>query len=145
MKFKENYNFFFLYKPKFKVIKKIRYITNNYFFLKINQNYYLEKKNILLNQLKFTPGIKNILINSEFNQKEIKTFVNHCSAYEDGDGYLKKEFFIYSNMKKIKLNCNKFLNYIVDMKNLVSSKSIFYKNGKKIILDNKKVSFDYAI
>ena len=32
MKFKENYNFFFLYKPKFKVIKKIRYITNNYFF-----------------------------------------------------------------------------------------------------------------
>ena len=44
-------------------------------------------------------------------------------------------------MKKIKLNCNKFLNYIVDMKNLVSSKSIFYKNGKKIILDNEKVSF----
>ena len=41
-------------------------------------------------------------------------------------------------MKKIKLNCNKFLNYIVDMKNLVSSKSIFYKNGKKIILDNEK-------
>ena len=53
MKFKENYNFFFLYKPKFKVIKKIRYITNNYFFLKINQNYYLEKE-YFIKSTKFT-------------------------------------------------------------------------------------------
>lgn len=145
IKFKENYNYFFLYKPKFKVFKKIKYITNNYFFLKIKQNYYQEKKNILLNKLKFTPGIKNILLNSEFNQEEINSFINHCFSYEDDQGFLKKEFFVFCNFKKIKLNFNKFLNYVIDVKNLINNKSIFYKNGKKIVLDNNKASIDYAI
>ena len=73
---------------KIKINKRVKNVLLNYFFLKINP------KSNLLNKIKYTKGVHQVLEDSIHHQKVINQFIDLCKYHEDHDGFLKREFFL---------------------------------------------------
>ena len=76
------------YIAKTKINKKLKNVLLNYFFLKI------DPKTNLLNKIKYTKGVHQVLEDSIHHQKVINQFIDFCKTHEDQDGFLKREFFL---------------------------------------------------
>jgi len=113
------------YIVKTKINKKLKNVLLNYFFLEIEQN------TNLLNKIKYTKGVHQVLEDSIYHQKIINQFIDFCKSHEDKDGYLQREFFLKFLKTKGQFTSGPF-------------KSIFFevldKNHKelKVLLDNYK-------
>ena len=93
-----------IFRPKFKYQKIIRnklqffenHVLGDYLIC-----YHKKFSNSqILTVLKSLRGLKYFLKSSQNNQKEIISFVNYCRDNQGQDGYLKQEFFEFSNIKK---------------------------------------------
>ena len=85
------------YIAKTKINKKLKNVLLNYFFLKI------DPKTNLLNKIKYTKGVQQVLEDSIHHQKIINQFIDFCKSHEDQDGFLTKRVFskIFKNQRSI--------------------------------------------
>jgi len=97
-------NDFIVYKPKFffkkhinnKIIYKEFDLLGDYLFC-FHTNF---KNQEVVNNLKFTRGLKYFLNGHIQSQEEIKKFIKKCKDSENKKGYLKQNFFeLYINSK----------------------------------------------
>ena len=92
---------------KFKNNKLINYEINllgDYAFFFHKSFEYKES----FSKIKFVKGLKYILQNFHQSQNEIKMFINKCKEFENGNGYLSKNFFDL----EIKKNINFLLDHL---------------------------------
>ena len=102
-KSKNSFEDIVLYRPKIlinyfknnKLIEKEICLFNDYIFI-YSKDFIKKNK---LNNLNFTNGIKSVLNNSIFNQKELNDFISKCKNFEDSHGYLKQDFFNFLKKK----------------------------------------------
>ncbi len=113
------------YIPKIRIKNKLKNILLNYFFLEINQNVKL------LNNIRYTKGVNQVLENSIYHQDIINQFVDLCKNYEDRDGFLQRDFFLKFLKTKGKFTSGPFENIFF---------KVIDKNQKelKVLLDNYK-------
>ena len=113
------------YIAKTKINKKIKNVLLNYFFLKI------DPKTNLLNKIKYTKGVHQVLEDSIHHQKVINQFIEFCKTHEDQDGLLKREFFLKFLKTKGQFTSGPFKNIFFE---------VLDKNDKelKVLLDNYK-------
>jgi len=95
-----------LYKKK--IISKEFSILGDYIFC-FNPKF--ENQNIL-NELKFTKGLKYFLKGFRKSQNEIKEFIKKCKKSEHENGFISADFFDIEINKKYKFNNGPFLNFI---------------------------------
>lgn len=93
---------FFQPKVKYQKYSKNKYISFDNFIL---GNYLLcyhkkFKQNSMLDNLKFSKGLKYFLVNSIYNQKDLSHFVKVCRSNEGTDGYLLPKFFNFLKFNK---------------------------------------------
>ena len=95
---------FTIYNPKLsiqkyknnKLINKEFNLLGDYLFC-FHKNF---NKSEILNQLKFTRGLKYFLSGFKESQNEIKQFIQKCKNCENDKGYLSQNFFdLYINAK----------------------------------------------
>jgi len=110
---------------KIKINKRVKNVLLNYFFLKINP------KTNLLNKIKYTKGVHQVLEDSIHHQKVINQFIDLCKYHEDQDGFLKREFFLKFLKIKGQFTSGPFKNIFFE---------VLDKNDKelKVLLDNYK-------
>jgi len=72
-----------------KLIKKESSLLGDYLFCYNNK---FSDRNIL-NQLKYTRGVKYLLDGFQKSQKEITDFINICKKFENSEGYIVHNFF----------------------------------------------------
>ena len=113
------------YRPITKINKKIKNILLNYFFIEIEEN------REILNKIKYTKGINQILEDSLYHQKPINDFIQFCKSEEDPKGYLGKKFFLKFLNTKGKFTSGPFKNIFFE---------VLEQNDKeiKVLLDNYK-------
>lgn len=94
----------FIFRPKLKYQKlvrnKLQFIENfvlGDYLICYHKKF---KSSHIFSALKNLKGLKYFLRNSLNHQKEIINFVNYCKDNQGQDGYLKQEFFKFSNMRK---------------------------------------------
>lgn len=128
-----------LYSPKIiidsfiknKQKKKIKYILENYVFLKHEK---FSDQNLIYS-IKFLRGLDKILPFFISSQKEISNFINKCRENENSDGYLSQDFFnLYIN-KEIKFKSgpfSKFVGALVEIQ----------KNNIKVLIKDYLVTID---
>ena len=105
-----------LYSPKIlinyfknnKLINKEVNLLNDYIFI-FSHDF---KKKDKLNNLNFTKGIKFVLNNSSYTQKELEDFISKCKNFENSKGYLKQEFFNFVKNDKYKFSSGPFTNLV---------------------------------
>ncbi len=68
----------------------------------------------ILNLLSFTKGLKYFLTNN-WNQIEIKNFLEYCKKFENKEGYLTQKFFYNENMIKAKFLDGPFANMMFEI------------------------------
>jgi len=113
------------YIAKTKINKKLKNVLLNYFFLEIEHN------TNLLNKIKYTKGVQQVLEDSIYHQKIINQFIDFCKSHEDKDGYLQREFFLKFLKTKGQFTSGPFKNIFFE---------VLDKNHKelKVLLDNYK-------
>ena len=113
------------YIAKTKINKKLKNVLLNYFFLKI------DPKTNLLNKIKYTKGVHQVLEDSIHHQKVINQFIDFCKTHEDQDGFLTREFFLKFLKTKGQFTSGPFKNIFFE---------VLDKNDKelKVLLDNYK-------
>ena len=113
------------YIAKTKINKKLKNVLLNYFFLKI------DPKTNLLNKIKYTKGVHQVLEDSIHHQKVINQFIDFCKTHEDQDGFLKREFFLKFLKTKGQFTSGPFKNIFFE---------VLEQNDKeiKVLLDNYK-------
>jgi len=70
------------------------------------------KNQKIINELKFTSGLKYFLNGFYKSQNEIKEFIKKCKKSENNEGYISADFFNIETNKKYKFNNGPFLNLI---------------------------------
>jgi len=70
------------------------------------------KNQKIINELKFTSGLKYFLNGFYKSQNEIKEFIKKCRKSENNEGYISADFFNIETNKKYKFNNGPFLNLI---------------------------------
>ena len=85
--------------------------------------------------VKFTKGLKELLNNCCYSQKEINEFIKFCKKYENNNGYLKSTFFQLIENKEYKFMSGPFSDKIFT----ILEKN---KNRINILLGNIKTSID---
>ena len=106
---------------KFKNNKLINYEINllgDYAFFFHKSFEYKES----FSKIKFVKGLKYILQNFHQSQNEIKMFINKCKEFENGNGYLSKNFFDLEIKKKYKFSSGPFADKIFQIINLNKNK-----------------------
>ena len=104
-----------LYAPKLlieknkknKIIKKEFNLLGDYIFLyhkKINQ--------LMLNNLRFSRGLKYFLVGFLSSQKEIEFFINRCKKLENKKGYISQNLFEIIENEKYKFLTGPFRSEI---------------------------------
>jgi len=129
---------FEIYQPKILVrnIKKkytTRSILGNYIFL-WNKNF---KDKNLLNCFKFSKGLEYLISNAQYDQNQIKNFINNCKNYENECGFLKPDFFKSIVKEKAKFVTAPFANKVFSI--LEKRENLLYilMDGVKLTLSNK--------
>ena len=123
---KKNINY---YIPKIKykklAINGIKEVQKNILqsYLICNHDRFIDQN--FLQILSYAKGVKYILNNSQFNQKDIINFINNCKNNEDKDGFLKQSFFEMFETNKLKFMSGPFSEMIFE---------IIENNNKKIRL-----------
>ena len=105
-----------IYNPKVKIerlyrkklISKEFNILGDYVFC-FNPQF---KNKKIINELKFTSGLKYFLDGFYKSQNEIKEFIKKCKICENDEGYISADFFNVQTNKKYKFNNGPFLNLI---------------------------------
>ena len=121
-----------IYRPTFlkevniknKVILKKENLFQDYIFC-YHENF--NKKNIL-NNFKFTKGLKYFLNNCNFNQKDILKTILFCKKNESDNGMIKNKFILEMKEKKIKFLFGPLRNLIFDLEK-IHSKHFQFKIG----------------
>ena len=98
------------------------------------------KNKFFLNNLKFMKGMKRVLENFNYHQKQISDFIQHCKDFQNSDGFLEPDFFneIFNKKKlftsglfadkffNIILENNKYFKILIDDKTITIPKSSSY-------------------
>ena len=129
-----------VYRPKIliekfknnKLIETELDLINDYIFI-FNQSF---NKEYSLMKLSYAKGIKYILNNSPFNQKDLEEFVSNCKNFESKNGYITQDFFNFFEFKKFKFASGPFANFIFECINQTKNK-IKILIGKKTFIINK--------
>ena len=110
---KKNFNYY-IPKIKYKKLVKdgIKEVQKNILqsYLICNDDRFKDQS--FLKILSYAKGVKYILNNSQFNQEDIKNFINICKRNEDKDGFLKQSFFEMSKTNKLKFMSGPFSKMI---------------------------------
>ncbi len=123
-----------VYSPKIKIqkYKKRKLISEeldilgDYIFC-FNSKFENQK---IVNELKFTKGLKYFLNGFYKSQDEIVNFIKKCKKFENKQGFLSSDFFDIECNKKYKFNSGPLLNLIFQMIEI-------QKNKFKILMGNK--------
>ena len=86
-------------------------ILNNYIFCKHNK--FRDSK--LINILKNSRGLIYFLNGCEFNQKELKSFIEFCKSNENSSGFLTQNFFKIIPKAKAKFISSPFAQMVFDV------------------------------
>ena len=84
----------------------------------------------ILSKLKYIRGLNYFLNGCSLNQNEIIRFIDHCKKNEDSEGYLKQDFFNFSNKTRAKFVSGPFTNMMFE---IIENQ----KNKMKILIGNK--------
>lgn len=84
-----------------------------------------------LKRYSYIRGLKYLLSDTSFNQKEIVEFIEYCKTYEDKNGYVKNNFLNILHDKNYKFTSGPFVNLMF---------KLIGKNKKnlKILIGNVK-------
>ena len=117
---------------KFKIFKKS--ILENYIICFHNK---FTDKNII-NVLKNTRGIINILDGFKNNQEEIKKFIERCRNFQDKEGFINQDFFSENNFTKGQFVSGPFTNLFFEVLSKYSDRTeILIGKYKTTILKKK--------
>jgi len=96
------------------------------------------KDQSFLNVLSYVKGVRYILNNSQFNQEDIKNFINNCKRNEDKDGFLKQSFFEMSKTNKLKFMSGPFSKMIFEIIENSNNKIKILKNNLNITISKNQ-------
>ena len=102
-----------------------KFILGNYLIFNHRE---CKDDNVLL-KLKYMKGLKYVLKNFKYNQKEIQNFVEYCRKFEDENGYITQDFFADTTFAKGKFINGPFTNMIFS---IISEQ----KSKLKILVNN---------
>ena len=116
---------------KNKLVSKEVDLLDDYFFC------YHEKfsSKIIINNLKFTKGLKYFLNGFVLTQSEIKEFINHCKRFENDKGYISRNLFNIEKNAMYKFITGPLTNKIFKIIN-------FQKNKLNILINNFHTTVD---
>tara|TARA_B100001989_G_C24313703_1_gene351747 strand:- start:60 stop:560 length:501 start_codon:yes stop_codon:yes gene_type:complete len=96
----------------------------------------------IINNLRYTRGLKCILEGFKNSQDEISNFIERCKNYEDKDGFINQDFFSDENFNKGKFVSGPFTSLIFEVLSKQSDK-IEILIGKYKTTISKKSNFLY--
>ena len=96
------------------------------------------KDQSFLNVLCYAKGVRYILNNSQFNQEDIKNFINNCKKNEDEDGFLKQSFFEMSKTNRLKFMSGPFSKMIFEIIENSNKKIKLLKNNLNITISKNQ-------
>lgn len=136
---------YILYRPKVlidklkkeKLISKEFDILGDYLFC-YHSNF---KNKIILDQIKFSRGLKYFLNGYIEFQKEISEFVNKCKKLENDDGYISDTIFELNNKNEYKFLSGPFTDKIFKIIRLQKNKLDILTGNLKTTVEKKKYLF----
>ena len=91
----------------------------------------------ILNSIKYTRGVSQLLNGFKNSQKEIIKFINRCKSFEDNKGFIKQDFFNRDNFVKAKFISGPFTNFVFDILSKKSDKTEIILGKYKATLSKK--------
>ena len=99
------------YFSKKKIVNLKKPLLGDYLFC-----YHSKFKDLkFLNKINFLKGLKYILKDFIYSQKEIDFFVQRCNHFENKEGFLSQDFFNFDNITKFKFFSGPFTNLAFDL------------------------------
>tara|TARA_B100000242_G_C42977976_1_gene453930 strand:+ start:466 stop:963 length:498 start_codon:yes stop_codon:yes gene_type:complete len=95
----------------------------------------------LMDQLKFTKGVKYLLNGSISSQKEIKKFIYKCKSLENKKGYLKQSFYDLEINEYYKFSSGPFTDKIFKIIELQKNKINILMGNIKTNISKKEFLF----
>jgi|TARA_B100001093_G_C26804127_1_gene1004737 hypothetical protein len=134
-----------IYNPKFKTNLKFKnkFITSELTLL--GDYLFCHHKEFnnpnMINSLKFTKGLKDIVHGCRHSQNDIKEFINRCRNSENEEGYLTNKFYNLYKNSKFKFNSGLFSNFVFKIINLQKNKINILLGNLKITTEKEKFIF----
>ncbi len=122
---------------KNKLIKKELSLLGDYIFCFHKQF----NDPVILNNLKFTKGLKYFLRGFEKSQIEIKNFIDKCKESENKEGYLTQKFYDMCLTNNYKFSSGPFTDQIFKIINMQKNKIDILIGNMKININGDKFLF----
>ena len=126
------------------VINGIKEVQKNILQSYLICNHDRFKDQNFLQILSYAKGAKYILNNSQFNQEDIKNFINNCKNNEDKDGFLKQSFFEISKTNRLKFMSGPFSKMIFEIIENSNKKIKLLKNNLNITVSKNQDNLLYS-
>ena len=94
-----------------------------------------------LNNLKYTRGLKYLLVEFTHSQKNIINFIDNCKNFEDPNGFIKQNFFQINIKDDLKFLSGPFTNQIFSIINEQRSKFNILLGNFKTSVSKEKYLF----
>ena len=114
---------------KFSKIKFTEKLLLDRYIICFSKNF---NNNLVLNKMNNVKGLDYFLSGSEFNQKEIISFVEYCQSHQDKEGFIKQSFFNFRKITKGKFISGPFTNFVFDV---IENQ----KNRLKVLIGNAEI------
>tara|TARA_B100001996_G_scaffold206653_1_gene158405 strand:- start:1044 stop:1541 length:498 start_codon:yes stop_codon:yes gene_type:complete len=98
----------------------------------------------VLNNIKFSRGLKYFLKNFIKSQNEISNFIDECKSMENKNGYLSQNFLSIEKDRKYRFISGPFTNTIFKIINLQKEKINILLGNVKTVINKKDYLFETA-
>jgi len=114
---------------KFSKLKLTEKLLLDKYIICFNKNF---NNSSVLKRINNIKGLDYFLSGSQFNQKEIISFVNYCQSHEDKEGFIMQSFFNFRKITKGQFISGTFTNFVFDV---IENQ----KNRLKVLVGNAEI------